>query len=174
MSTFPVVEVSGSAFAMGVQHGQQAAPIVRRYLAWIDKLTGLPRAVLQQNAMPFLPYLKQLSPLYVDEAMGLAEGAGITLADAILCQARAEAARRWEGGCTAFAITRGGTADGHPLAGQNQDLEAEYEDVAIVLKVRPSDGRPRAAMFTFAGQLGYAGMNQHGVANFVNALYNFR
>ena len=29
-------------------------------------------------------------------------------------------------------------------------------------------------MFTFAGQLGYAGMNQHGVSNFVNALYNYR
>jgi isopenicillin-N N-acyltransferase like protein len=29
-------------------------------------------------------------------------------------------------------------------------------------------------MMTFAGQLGYAGMNQHGVANFTNALDNFR
>ena len=29
-------------------------------------------------------------------------------------------------------------------------------------------------MFTFAGQLGYAGMNQYGVSNFVNALYNYR
>ncbi len=174
MKTFPVVEVSGSAFEMGVQHGRQAAPIIQRYLAWIDKLTGKPRALLQQNAMRFLPYIKQLSPAYVEEVMGLAEGAGITLSDAMLCQARAEAARQWDGGCTAFAITRDGTADGNPLAGQNQDLESEYEDVAIVLKVRPNDGRPRAAMFTFAGQLGYAGLNQHGVANFVNALYNFK
>lgn len=174
MNTFPLVEVSGSAFEMGVQHGKLAAPAIQRYLAWIDQLTGKPRPLLQQNAMRFLPYIKQLSPLYVDEVMGLAEGAGITLSDAMLCQSRAEAAQQWEGGCTAFAITRDGTADGNPLAGQNQDLESEYAGVAIVLKVRPNDGRPRALMFTFAGQLGYAGINQHGVSNFVNALYNFK
>ena len=29
-------------------------------------------------------------------------------------------------------------------------------------------------MPTFAGQLGYAGMNEHGVANFASALYNFK
>lgn len=174
MKSFPLVEVSGSAFEMGAQHGRQAAPLIHRYLAWIDKLTGKPRELLQQNAMRFLPYIRKLSPLYVDEVMGLAEGAGITLSDALLCQARAEAARRWDGGCTAFAITRDGTADGNPLAGQNQDLESEYADVAIILKLRPNDGRPRAVMFTFAGQLGYAGINQHGVSNFVNALYNFR
>lgn len=174
MDSFPVVEVSGSAFEMGRQHGRQAAALIGRYLEWIDKLTGKPRSVLRQNAMRFLPEIKKLSPRYIEEVMGLAEGAGITLSDAMLCQTRAEAAHMWEGGCTAFAITRSGTADGKPIAGQNQDLESEYADVAIVLKVRPNDGRPRAVMFTFAGQLGYAGINEHGVCNFVNALYNFQ
>lgn len=174
MDSFPLIEVSGSAFEMGRQHGRQAAPLIQRYLRWIDKITGKPRDLLQRNAMRFLPVIKKLSPLYIDEVMGLAEGAGIPLSDAMLCQTRAEAARMWEGGCTAFAITRSGTADGAPIAGQNQDLEAEYADVAIILKVRPNDGRPAAVMFTFAGQLGYAGINQHGVCNFVNALYNFQ
>jgi hypothetical protein len=173
MDTFPLIEVSGSAFEMGRQHGQQAAPLIQKYLRWIDKLTGKPRPLLQQNAMRFLPLIRKLSPAYIDEVMGLAEGAGISLSDAMLCQSRAEAAQKWEGGCTAFAITRSGTASGQPIAGQNQDLESEYADVAIVLKVRPNDGRPAALMFTFAGQLGYAGINQHGVCNFVNALYNF-
>ena len=66
------------------------------------------------------------------------------------------------------------TKDGKPLAGQNQDLEPEYANVAILLKVRPNDGRPGALMFTFAGQLGYSGMNHFGVAHFANALYDFR
>jgi len=96
------------------------------------------------------------------------------MADAVLCQARAEAARRWDGGCTAFALTGQATEDRNPIAGQNQDLEEDYADVAIVLRVQPDDGRPPAVMFTFAGQLGYAGMNRFGVCNFVNALYNFR
>ena len=44
--------------------------------------------------------------------------------------------------------------------------------MAILLHVKPTDGRPRALIFTFAGQLGYAGMNQHGLAHFANALYD--
>jgi isopenicillin-N N-acyltransferase-like protein len=74
--------------------------------------------------------------------------------------------------CTAFAVTGSATADGQTLAGQNQDLEAEYADVAILLRVKPTDGRPRALMFTFAGQLGYTGMNEYGIAHFANALYD--
>ena len=59
------------------------------------------------------------------------------------------------------------------MAGQNQDLELDFDAVGV-LRVVPNDGRPRAVMFTFAGQLGYAGLNQHGVCNFVNALYNYQ
>jgi len=100
--------------------------------------------------------------------------AGISLAEAVLCQARAEAGRVAEGGCTAFALTGQATSDGQPLAGQNQDLEPEYADVAIILRVKPGDGRPRAIIFTFAGQLGYCGMNELGLTHFANALYDFQ
>jgi hypothetical protein len=31
---FPLLEVSGSAYEMGYQHGAQAAPLIKRYLAW--------------------------------------------------------------------------------------------------------------------------------------------
>jgi isopenicillin-N N-acyltransferase-like protein len=171
---FPFVEAGGTSFQMGYQHGKQAEPIIRRYLAWISRLTGKSLSELETNAVRFLPYIKKFSPAYVDEIFGLAEGARISISQAVLCQVRAEASRTWDGGCTAFALTGAATAGGITLSGQNQDLESEYEEVAIVLKVRPGDGRPRAVMFTFAGQLGYAGMNQHGVSNFVNALYNYR
>jgi len=171
--TFPLIEVSGTSYEMGYQHGAQVAHLVRRYIVWIEKLTGKPRESLCSNAMTFLPMIEALSPALIEEIRGLAEGARITLEEAVLCQARAEAARVHDGACTAFAITRSATADGQPLAGQNQDLEPEYADVAILLHLKPRDGRPRALMFTFAGQLGYSGMNEHGVAHFANALYDF-
>ncbi len=171
---FPLVEVSGSSYQMGYQHGQQAAHLVERYLRWIEKLTGKPRDLLCRNALRFLPQMEALSPALVEEVRGLADGAGISFEEALLCQARAEASHTWEGGCTAFALTGEATADGNPLAGQNQDLPPEYADVAILLKVHPTDGRPRALMFTFAGQLGYSGMNQYGLAHFANALYDFQ
>ncbi len=171
---FPVIDVSGTAYEMGYAHGAQAAALIRRYLLWIEKLTRRSRDVLCRNAMTFLPDLEALSPALVQEIRGLAAGADISFEEAVLCQARADAAQLSPAACTAFALTGSATADGRPLAGQNQDLEPEYADVAIVLRVRPSDGRPRALMFTFAGQLGYSGLNEFGVAHFTNGLYNYR
>jgi isopenicillin-N N-acyltransferase like protein len=171
--TFPLVEVTGNAYELGYGHGAQAQALIQRYLLLIERLTGLTRDVLCRNAMRFLPYIQSLSPAYVEEMRGLAAGAGISFEEAVLCQARAEAGRVPDGGCTAFALVGSATADGLPLAGQNQDLEPEYADVAILLRVQPTDGRPRALIFTFAGQLGYAGMNEQGVVHFANALYDF-
>jgi isopenicillin-N N-acyltransferase-like protein len=171
---FPLIEVAGGAYEMGSQHGEQARALVKKYLVWIERITGKSRDSLCPNAMSFLPAMEKLSPKLLEEIRGLADGAGISFPEAVLCQARAEASHSWEGGCTAFALRGEATAGGIVLAGQNQDLEPEYANVAILLKVRPSDGRPRALMFTFAGQLGYSGMNEHGVCHFANALYGFK
>src|SRR5215469_6500926 len=101
---FPFVEVSGSSFEMGRQHGSKAAPLIHRYLRWIETLTGKPRDELRRNAMRLLYFLQALSPRYVEEVRGLSRGAGIPMADAVLCQARAKAAHcvqsgSPEGGC---------------------------------------------------------------------------
>lgn len=169
--SFPYIKVSGSSYEMGYQHGAQAGELVRKYLLLIELLAGVPRRVLAHQAMQFAPRIEQLSPALTEEIQGLADGAGIGLEEAMLCQVRLEALHSRPAGCTAFAIKGSATLDGSVLAGQNQDLPPEYADVAILLHVQPNDGRPRALMFTFAGQLGYSGMNSHGVAHFANQLY---
>lgn len=174
VQTFPMIEVSGNSYEMGYQHGEQAANLIERHILWIEKLTGTSRDRLCQNAVAFLPMIEALSPALVEEIHGLADGAGISFEVGLLCQARTEAARVSEGRCTAFALTGSATADHQPLAGQNQDLEPEYADVAILLRIRPTDGRPGALMFTFAGQLGYTGMNQDGLAHFNTSLYDYQ
>ncbi len=92
--TFPLVEVEGSAYEMGYQHGAQAADLVQRYLLWIERLTGKSRDVLCRNAMDFWPLIEHLSTEYAEEVRGLASGAEISLEEAVLCQVRAEAAHR--------------------------------------------------------------------------------
>ena len=170
--TFPLVKVFGTSYEMGYQHGKQAGDLIQKYLIWIEKLTGKSRSELCDNARAFHPLIEKVSPQLLEEIKGLAEGANISFDGALLCQARGEAARVPPEGCTAFALTGSATTDGNPLAGQNQDLAPEYADVAILLHICPSDNRPRALLFTFAGQLGYSGMNQHGLAHFANALYD--
>jgi isopenicillin-N N-acyltransferase like protein len=171
-NTFPLVTASGSAYELGYQHGAQAAPLIQRYLLLIERLARLSRDTLCRNAMAFLPLIENLSPAYVKEIHGLADGAQISFDEAVLCQARLEAAHARDGGCSAFALTGQATAGGQTLAGQNQDLLPEYSDVAIVLHLQPTDGRPAMLMFTFAGQLGFVGMNEWGTCLFANALYD--
>ena len=103
--TFPLVEVSGGAYQLGYEHGAQAADLVEKYLLWIERLTRKPRDLLCRNAMAFLPMMEQLSPAFVEEVRGLADGADISFEEAVLCQARAEAGNIHDGGCTAFALT---------------------------------------------------------------------
>ena len=168
MNAFPLVEVTGNAYEMGYQHGAQAAALVDKYLLWIEKMAGQPRAALGRKALAFQPFIEKLNPLLIEEVRGLAAGADISFEEAVLCQVRTAAASIE--GCTAFALTGKATRCGQTLAGQNQDLGPEFADVGIVLHLIPTDGRPRAITFTFAGQLGYMGMNECGVAHFANGL----
>jgi len=179
MHTFPLVEVSGSSYEMGRQHGIQAGDLVHRYLGWIEKQTGKPLDELSRRVLAYLPCIERLNAQLLEEVRGLADGAGIRYEEALVCQARGAAASAplagspaASEGCTAFAFTGAATGGRGPLAGQNQDLPPEFADVGIVLRLIPDDGRPRAITFTFAGQLGYMGMNQRGVAHFANALGN--
>ena len=173
-NSFPYIEVSGTSYEMGYQHGAQALELIKRYLSWIEKLTGLSRDVLCGNAMEFLPYIEALSPEFVEEIKGLSEGADISFEEALLCQVRGEAAQVHQSGCTAFALKGEATSEGQTLAGQNQDLDPEFAELSIILKVKPTDNRPQTIMFTFAGQLAYQGMNEHGLAQFANNVYDYK
>lgn len=172
MHEFPLVEVAGSSYEMGRQHGAQAGPLIQKYILWIEKSTGKSRRQLGRQALAFAPFIQSLSPALLEEVEGLAAGAQISYEEAMLCQSRGAAASVQGEGCTAFALTGAATAAAQPLAGQNQDLPPEFADLGIVLHLKPDDGRPRAITFTFAGQLGYMGMNHLGVAHFANGLSN--
>ena len=172
MHEFPLVEVAGSSYEMGRQHGAQAGPLIQKYILWIEKSTGKSRRQLGRQALEFAPFIQSLSPALLEEVEGLAAGAQISYEEAMLCQSRGAAASVQGEGCTAFALTGAATAAAQPLAGQNQDLPPEFADLGIVLHLKPDDGRPRAITFTFAGQLGYMGMNHLGVAHFANGLSN--
>ncbi len=176
MQQFPLITVSGNAYQMGYEHGEQATVLIDRYLLWIEKSTGKSRDELGARARAFLPFIEDLNPLLLDEIRGLAEGARLPYEHALLCQTRGEAvgAPLPAEGCTAFALKGTATTHGQTLAGQNQDLPPEFSDLGIVLHLKPTDGRPRAITFTFAGQLGYMGMNEHGVAHFANGLGDYQ
>ena len=48
---FPLIEVSGTPYQLGYQHGSQAKGLVQKYLTWIEKLTGQSRDILVQRTI---------------------------------------------------------------------------------------------------------------------------
>lgn len=188
-ATFPYFEFAGSPHEIGYQHGSQARELVHRHLKMaLGKLAaaGVDHAEARRRAELYMPHIERHTPKFARELEGLAEGAGIEVADAYILQLRAELqttnfdaaggdsaaeAREREAianECTTFAISGEVTADGVPIAGQNADLPAPTCELGIVMRVTPDDGRPELLMLTPAGQISYIGINDRGMAVFAN------
>jgi isopenicillin-N N-acyltransferase-like protein len=105
----------------------------------------------------------------VEEIRGLAEGAGIPFAEALLVNIRGEIGHAPREGCTTYVIGRQGTSGHEILAGQNSDMTADIPPLGYMLHLKPRN-KPEVLMWTFGGMIGYHGMNSAGVAHFANAL----
>ncbi len=166
---YPLFEAHGSPAELGRQHGEQAASRIYGYLEFLADLLRLTRQQLRERALRFQPLFEKFCPDQLAEACGLAEGAKLLLADALVAQLRGELAQVGDGACTTFAIGPRGTTTGSTFVGQTSDNPPELEAFGYVLKLRPT-GKPAILMWTFGGMLGYHGINEHGVSHFANAL----
>jgi isopenicillin-N N-acyltransferase like protein len=179
----PLVSVAGAPYARGFQHGRQCGELIARYpdvLAEIiedeGRLRGLEsggarfsRERLIADARTFLPTLTAFAPHLIDEVRGIADGAERPFDEVLLVNVRAEVLgliAATGDGCTAFAF---GPNGGAVLAGQNLDQDPRMGDLLVVLRVEPADG-PAILMCSFAGLVGYPGLNSAGVCVFQNAL----
>jgi isopenicillin-N N-acyltransferase like protein len=181
----PLVKVFGGPYDRGRQHGRACGDLIRRYpdvLLEVISLEGRWRALdrvfppkkredLLSRAMTFLPAMEAFAPHFVEEIRGIADGAKVSFAEALLVNVRAEVmgASVSEALCTSFALGREATADGTILSGQNLDQHPANQDLTIILHVEPDKG-PAILMCTFAGLVGYPGINSSGVSFVQNAL----
>jgi len=197
---FPLVVVRGGPRERGRQHGEACRTQIRAYAGTLLRvlrgeasLRGLDAAgdeltrdELYARSLTFLPAFEAFAPHLVEEIRGIAEGADVPFAAALLVNVRAEVAGLTRNavtavgpvvagtvgeGCTSVAIGREATLGGDLLLGQNQDQDPAMEALGIVLRVRP-DGAPPVIMATFAGLVGYPGLSGAGVAQFQNSLSN--
>ncbi len=172
----PYVRARGSRYGIGYEHGRAARDLVRGTLEWsIGQLAagGVDRAEGLRRAAVMLDIVRRHTPDLADEVRGIAEGAGLTVDEAALINARYELlflhgpeapdSRIAGAGCTLFGLTGRRTADGAPIIGQNVDLGPESRPYWIVLDVTP-DGGPRVLTATLAGMLAQEGINGAGLA----------
>ncbi len=166
---YPFFEARGTHLELGRQHGEQCRSRLLAFLDYLGETLHLSSEQLHTRALRFLPLFEQHCPYLVEEIHGLAQGAGVAFENALAVQIRGELGPVTDEACTTFVISARGAAAGEVLIGQNSDVEPELEDFAYVLRLQPT-GKPAVLMWTFGGQLGYHGLNSHGVAHFANSL----
>ncbi len=184
-----VLDIAGSPEAMGVAHGRAYADEIKVYtrerigLVAAGTWSGGPMAEgeILELADSMLTAHERHSPTLYAEMLGIAEGAGITPAEAVVVGGFTDfvdTVRAVKGGahpgsvveddCTAM-IVPDHRADGAGFYAQTWDMHATATDHVLLLRVTPDDGPP-ALVFTTTGCLGQLGMNAEGVCVGINNL----
>ncbi len=192
---FPRIELSGTPFQRGWQHGRmgrgQILGSVRVY-AELFAACGIAWRDACARAWAYRAVIGDLFPSLLRELEGMAAGSGLAL-DALLAlnarteilpndfllpdhpeALRAQASNRtlsWleAAECTAVAVSGSRTQDGHTRLAQNWDWVGRQRDHLLLLAIQEAE-QPAALILTEAGMLGKIGVNAHGLAIGLNIL----
>lgn len=161
-----VLEVHGDPYQRGYQHGTAFKEEIRSFLeddlARINKVR--PQALSKAQALDIvqrsIPFLEKDIPALSQEIFGLAQGANIPYAEAVLLQLRRELiAEGLE--CTALM---GKDASHRRFIAQNVDLPGNLKDLGLILKVNAhEENEPDVLLYTHIGLIGYLGLNSYQI-----------
>ena len=140
--SIPVIEARGTYREVGQQIGEKAKTQIGSMLShlqedlpqgvsWGDMLVGS-RLYFEQSRITY--------PQYIEELVGIAEGAGVPFEDVFLamCEELWEDAA-WQRGCTDMAARGPATRDGSTLIAHTNDLMPESRENLVILKVQSGD-----------------------------------
>ncbi len=184
MAPFPHIQVEGGPRERGRGYGDQARERVARsveaYREVFREYAGWDWSKVRAEAARYEPAIASMSPAYLEEIRGIAEGAGLDAEDVLSINVRtevmfaakarkAEEAGRAPAECSAFAVLPEASADGHTLIGQNWDWLLHCFDTVVVLEAVQEQG-PDFVTVVEAGLLAKTGMNSSGIGVVTNAL----
>lgn len=183
----------GSAYAADIQKLTEE----RMRLATMPFWTGGRGASLEEvvaAGKACLTAHEEYSPVLMDEMRGMAEATSLGLNELVIMNGftdfidtiaalpptgaaqnglnihgAATAESIDAGGCTAFLVAPGASANGQPWIGQTWDMHASATPHVILLDMTPDDA-PALLAFTITGCVGMIGINEHGVAVGINNL----
>jgi isopenicillin-N N-acyltransferase-like protein len=181
----PRICVAGTPYERGRQYGAQARAqvhlSVQAYQRVFAHYAGWDWPAVRRAAAAFEAPIAAFRPAFLDEMRGIAEGAGLDLADVLAINVRTEvmfaakarqaplAARKAPAECSAFAVVPAAGARQPALLGQNWDWLLHSAQTLVVLEVRQDDG-PDFVTVDEAGLLAKAGLNAAGLGLVTNAL----
>lgn len=173
---FPVFELWGSAYEIGLAHGRLARKQIEAsiccYQEMFQTFSGISWEEAKKYACGMAKNIEEYDPEIMEEIRGIAEGAEKELGDILALNTRSEIVLQGGqvgDGCTSVAFTEDVTGDGADWLGQNWDWKLEQRDALVVLKIHQKD-KPDLLLFTEAGIVGKFGLNEAGIGVCLNAL----
>jgi isopenicillin-N N-acyltransferase-like protein len=175
----PLVRVSGTHREMGRQIGEACRKQVqhgvengRTLVADAYQQLELTWDGAQIQARKYIPFAQERYPQYVEEMIGIAEGANVPFEDVAVINAMEavtmDALHLTR--CTSMAVNDDRTADGHVLMAHNEDWVPEDEDDVFIIHATPKTEPPFLAM-TYGGLLPNIGFNAYGIAQMCDSVY---
>lgn len=124
------------------------------------------------QARKYMPFAQERYPQYVEEIIGIAEGAKVHFDDLAVLNAMeavtSDALHLTR--CTSMAVNGERTADGHVLAAHNEDWVPEDEGDVFIVHATPKSEPPFLAM-TYGGLLPNIGINAYGITQLCDSVY---
>jgi len=196
MAELRVLELHADPRERGKVHGREMRSDIRaNYATYIERFEtgGATESDVLKQSEAWAAFIARDNPEYAEEMEGIAAGAGLSLTEIALLNARYElaycvfgseaqslnAAPIEQEGCTAFGLMPNVTADGHTAIGQNWDWLAKLQGHVFIMRVQrssqPGVGKPDFVGFTEAGIAGCKiGVNAAGIGLCVNGLVTKR
>ena len=167
---------SSDPFERGVQHGShvkdEILAVIEGYKELFSKGQGYTWGELKDIAGKYVQFLSGDMDDLLQEAKGIAEGAGVEFAEVMILNTRYELLKfpKPQAECTGFAVTPLATEGKETIAGQNWDTRRFVGENLYVLHIDEANGTKIVGL-TEPGQLIRSGMNSHGIStNSMNLL----
>jgi isopenicillin-N N-acyltransferase-like protein len=175
----PIIRVKGSHREMGRQVGEGCREQIRHHINNAHILIDASFTTLELTwegariqARKYMPFAQERYPQFVEEMIGLAEGADVTFDDVAVVNAleavTIDALHLSK--CTSLAVNETCTVNGHVLVAHNEDWLPEDEPDVYLIHAQPNDDPPYLAM-TYGALLPNIGFNAYGIAQCCDSVY---
>lgn len=178
----PVIELKGSGYERGLQHGNQLKrEIAEVFAKWKESIALSTKrnadSVIAEflRSTKFKPAIDRWTPEIMEEVKGIADGSGQNFDDVFSFQLVDEfwvyldrLANMNKSHCSGIGVSA--TKDHPARIAQNMDLEPYMNGYQTLLHVIGTDAEPEQYLLTCAGLIVSTGMNEKGIGVCDNTL----
>jgi len=173
VTRYPEFTVTGTPREMGIQLGEQAGVLIRRFcelaLDSANRMNSVSVEQAEDVSRASMKYAQSYAPHLMEEFEAIGESAGVPLLELMIAQVRNQFGDETENACTSLSLSSGITQNGTHLLAQTWDADPVLDEVTIVLTRRPHN-KPAYISVGQAGLIGYMGVNAAGIGCCLNTL----